>query len=480
MKSQYAVPAFARFLDVFSKILILLILLIGIMTTVPRLFHYQIFHVVSGSMEPAIPVGSAAYVKESDISSVKNGDIIAYRMKDSVILHRAVRVLPEQKTLITKGDANEREDIFPVESVQMIGIMKFHIPVFGGFLMMFSSAEGKRYLIMILIVGGLCELLSVLLKKKEQLKQEKSELRRSRTKLSEVDEIEDLLESLCEEEATNHTIQIARKYQKPTVIPMKFAAIATGLIFVISSGFLMKTLYRYHDEKENYQLAAALYTMSEEPVALQDKLQNATENDKTKKCPITVDFDSLQETNSDIGAWIYAEDTMINYPVMVGVDNQYYLTHGYEKESNKSGSIFMEEKNETEFQDMNTIFYGHHMKNHTMFAGLSNWSDQSYYESHKELFLLTPGKRFRVELLSGFYTTADSDCYEIYKENGEEFTEYMQRIMEQSLFEPNLQLMSKEQMTQYFEKHHVVMLSTCEYTSENARYVLYGALHEIQ
>lgn len=74
-----------------------------------------------------------------------------------------------------------------------------------------------------------------------------------------------------------------------------------------------------------------------------------------------VDFVVLRETNPDIVAWIYIEGTKINYPIVQGEDNRYYLKHLFSGEWNGSGCIFLDFRNDASFADRHSIIYGHHM-----------------------------------------------------------------------------------------------------------------------
>ena len=83
-----------------------------------------------------------------------------------------------------------------------------------------------------------------------------------------------------------------------------------------------------------------------------------------------VDFAALREINPDIVAWIYIEGTKVNYPIVQGEDNSYYLKHLFSGEWNGSGCIFLDFRNDASFADRHSIIYGHHMKNGTMFTDL--------------------------------------------------------------------------------------------------------------
>ena len=103
------------------------VLLVGV-----RLFGIQVFSVVSGSMEPNIPVGSLIYVQKVDPAEVQPGDVITYVLSNNMpSTHRVVRVDAENQHFYTKGDANETEDGTPVHYNNVIGIPQFAIPGLG-------------------------------------------------------------------------------------------------------------------------------------------------------------------------------------------------------------------------------------------------------------------------------------------------------------------------------------------------------------
>lgn len=86
-----------------------------------------------------------------------------------------------------------------------------------------------------------------------------------------------------------------------------------------------------------------------------------------------INFDILKSKNKDIVAWIYSEGTQINYPIVQSKDNDYYLRRLLDGTYNQGGTIFMDYRNNKNFEDYNTIIYGHNMKNNTMFGTLINY-----------------------------------------------------------------------------------------------------------
>lgn len=182
-----------------------------------------------------------------------------------------------------------------------------------------------------------------------------------------------------------------------------------------------------------------------------------------------VDFAALNEKNSDVAAWIYGPGTVINYPVVQGADNEFYLNHLFTGEENKCGSIFMDSMNEKDFSDTNSILHGHHMRNGSMFAGLLKYESQSYYDLHPVMWLVTPDKSYRVEIFAGFDTSADSEAWQIAFATGEEYQSWLDKMKGNSLF--------KSDVTPGVDDR-ILTLATCSYDYDDARFVVMGVLRE--
>ena len=160
------------------------------------------------------------------------------------------------------------------------------------------------------------------------------------------------------------------------------------------------------------------------------------------------------------------EDTPINLPIVQAEDNDYYLRRLIDGTWNSSGTLFADYRNAADFSDSNTIIYGHNMKNKGMFGTLSNYKEQSYYDEHPIMWLLTPDGNYKVELIAGYVTSSTSEIYSIGNTEEEMFALAEQSI-EKSTFASDFQVSQGDRF---------VTLSTCSYEYDNARYVLIGRL----
>lgn len=135
-----------RICSITGMILIVAVICLCSLLVLPGMIGFHMYHVLSGSMEPAIPVGSLLYVQGGAPKDVKEDDIIAFygAHEDSgIITHRVVKNNVVSGTFITKGDANEKEDPEPVFYDAFIGKAVLTIPYMGRVLTIMTSLEGK-------------------------------------------------------------------------------------------------------------------------------------------------------------------------------------------------------------------------------------------------------------------------------------------------------------------------------------------------
>ncbi len=126
----------------------------------PRMMGYSTYNVVSGSMEPEIPVGSIILVKPVDCLELKEGDIIAFNRENIVVCHRVVDNNTFEGKLSTKGDANDTEDFGILTYSDVIGLVEHHYPVLGSIGAYVSTASGKLLIVELLVVAVLMHIVA--------------------------------------------------------------------------------------------------------------------------------------------------------------------------------------------------------------------------------------------------------------------------------------------------------------------------------
>lgn len=252
------------------------------------------------------------------------------------------------------------------------------------------------------------------------------------------------------------------------------------LYVVMILGFLSVGVYggcQIFKELSEYQESENAYTDLEEYVQVPEApdiiTSDNTDSSESGELPVeqmnwpVVDFEALQEVNEDCVAWILIEGTEINYPVVQGKDNSYYLKHLFEGTWNSSGCIFLDSRVEADLSDRHSIIYGHHMKNGTMFSGLTQYKKQEYYDTHPTAFLITPDANYQIEFFAGYVANVKDDAWKLVFESEEDYGNWTDAVMEKSWFE------SQVSPT---ETDRIITLSTCSYEFDNARFVIHGVL----
>lgn len=123
--------------NIITSIIVALAVLLAIALVGVRLIGFQVFTVLSGSMEPTYHVGSLIYVKKADYKELQSGDVITFMLdEDTIATHRIVEVVPDETDssvlrFRTKGDANQAEDGSLVHYKNVVGTPVFTIPTLG-------------------------------------------------------------------------------------------------------------------------------------------------------------------------------------------------------------------------------------------------------------------------------------------------------------------------------------------------------------
>ena len=170
-----------------------------------------------------------------------------------------------------------------------------------------------------------------------------------------------------------------------------------------------------------------------------------------------IDFAKLKQKNSDAIAWIKVNGTDIDFPVVKGTDNSYYLTHNFDKEKNKAGWIFADYRNKFDGTDKNIIIYGHKMKNGSMFASLKDVIKEEWYnnENNKYIALITENENCKYQVFS-VYQIETEEYY--LQTNISNFKEFVEKIKGRSKKDFNVDIK---------ETDSILTLSTC---ADNTKY----------
>ena len=120
-------------------------------------------------------------------------------------------------------------------------------------------------------------------------------------------------------------------------------------------------------------------------------------------------LDAVIAANEDTIGWIKIEDTVIDYVVVQGADNDEYLHKGFYGEYNSAGTIFLDYRNELDGVRQNWIVYGHRMKDDSMFGELGEYLDYDFYQQHPTFTFITAEAAYDCEIFAVYRCTTAVD-----------------------------------------------------------------------
>lgn len=232
---------------------------------------------------------------------------------------------------------------------------------------------------------------------------------------------------------------------------------ALNVITVCLVGIILVSGYKIGKTMWDYQVAKSAYTNISEKTAKVDP----------KQFTGVVDWKALKKVNPDVQGWLYQKGTVINYPVVQGTDNDTYLHTRFDKQWSGGGTLFVDYRMEKGFKGFNSIIYGHHMKDGSMFRSIRGYTkEEGYYDKHKTLELATPHGNYHLVVFSAFITKAtDENTYKMTYDEAEKQA-YIDRAWEQS------ELPITRDSVDVTKDDRLVTLSTCAYDYEEARYIV--------
>ena len=153
------------------------------------------------------------------------------------------------------------------------------------------------------------------------------------------------------------------------------------------------------------------YDFTDRKTAAKDSDKKKTSEKKSQNIPQDwngVDWNGLKKMNPDIIGWIRIPDLAVNYAVLKGTADNYYLYHHMDGSYNILGSIFAEKGTSEDLDDAHIILYGHNMASGQMFGQLSNYTDTGFWKKHSYMYIYTP-EETRTYAIYDVYNCLDND-----------------------------------------------------------------------
>ena len=181
---------------------------------------------------------------------------------------------------------------------------------------------------------------------------------------------------------------------------------------------------------------------------------------------------SLARVNPDVYGWIYIEDTVIDYPVVRGDDNEYYLNHAFTGEPLSIGSVFADYRLRDYILDnYNTVFYGHNSSTGKMFADVMKFAQSEEFFNTHLIYVYTKDGLYVFEPFNMSMFQSDYQYFKTYFRNTESFVDFAETMQSESMYSKTLSFDGDDR---------ILTLSTCTKTGiKSLRYCLQAKLIEI-
>lgn len=238
-----------------------------------------------------------------------------------------------------------------------------------------------------------------------------------------------------------------------------------ALIFVAAAGYIIFRLVNSALAGQDYDNVASSYAsnISSTTAPTQSSVTLA-EN--------PINFDELQEENTDIYSWINIPNTNVNYPVVQSEENDnLYLDHDIHKNYSFPGAIYSQSCNSKDYSDRVTVLYGHNMLDGSMFATLHKFSDPDFFEENKYFYVYTRNRKLTYEVVSAFVYDDRHIMNSFNFSDDKVYAEWQEEALNPRSVSSNvrkgLKLTTKDKM---------LVLSTCLNGGGDGRYLVQGVL----
>lgn len=248
----------------------------------------------------------------------------------------------------------------------------------------------------------------------------------------------------------------------------KRSDISRRIILVISVGVFIFAAYNLINIFLAYHKADVIYDNIQQDVLDDDSHTKVVigEDEQEVEIPFTYNHQALLNINSQGIGYIYIPSIDCRLPMVQGDDNDYYLTHTFNKEYSANGCLFEDYRINGGLSASQIIIYGHNMRNGAMFGKLKNYQDYSFWNnsSNDVLYIYTGNVIKEYKIFSCYISEAISDTYTFNFPTLESMRDYAVNMKAKSMYDTGVDVSTATQ---------VITLSTCTNDGEQ-RFIVHG------
>lgn len=233
--------------------------------------------------------------------------------------------------------------------------------------------------------------------------------------------------------------------------------ILMGVELLLLAVFIFSALMLWHYYKEGKENARLYSSLSYERTKFLESLPLGQKRTAAEQ------YAPFEAMNEDFAAWLTIEDTPIDYPVMQSEEPNFYLYRDFQKNSSRYGTLYLAEGCDPD-RSMNLLIHGHHMKNGSMFACLTDYTSKKFYEAHPLIQFDTLKSFGTYEIIAALKVDLADEkhfpYYDFIDGTEEEFNAYIQNCKARAFYDTGVEAKFGDQL---------LTLSTCEYTLNEGR-----------
>lgn len=254
-------------------------------------------------------------------------------------------------------------------------------------------------------------------------------------------------------------VEKEKKIKKKKMI-LKMMYLLIMIICIVVLCLVTKTLLdRRKDDTEIKDQIVEVIDNTDIEVIESDKKEEKKEGtnyywDFINTSMINVDFSNLKKTNKDTIGWIQVAGTNINYPFVQTKDNNYYLSHSFDKSYNYMGWVFLDYRNSINDLSQNTVIYGHGLLNNTMFGSLKKVVKKNWYSNPENYTIkISTEKENTVWQVFSTYTIKPESYYITTNfSTDESYKKFIETLKKRSVYDYKLDVTTNDK---------IITLSSC-------------------
>lgn len=233
-------------------------------------------------------------------------------------------------------------------------------------------------------------------------------------------------------------------------------------IMLVSAAMSLRGWLEDKRTREEYDRLAELARETTAPPTTE--AQSEPQESEPEPYVSPINFEELMKENPDTIGWIRVPDTNIDYPIVQGEDNDFYLNHDFYGKENIAGAIYLDFESQGDFVGRNNILYGHNMKNGSMFKDVNRYKDPDYFKEHQFFSIYTPDREIRLKAVAAYYGEAQPIVRKTRFKSQESFDAFVQEMIKPCGYAEDITYPAKT----------IYTLVTCSYEINDARTFLFA------